>query len=73
MRTRRSTRNQDILFRELFEPQQKPGSTALEIAEHALATLKSNPPINSRTLRQLERDVAREQQRERMRRALGRA
>jgi hypothetical protein len=55
MRTRRSWRNQNILFRELFAPPQPPKpplTRQIEIIELAIARCR-----NQRTRRQLERDL----------------
>lgn len=55
MRTRNSWRNQNILFRELFAPKAEPRETLDEVARAERMLLA---PVNARTRRMLERDLA---------------
>ena len=69
MRTRRSPRNQEILWRALSGEQsaESARSDTVESIERQLAAC-----TNARTRRQLERDLARAKQRAAVRRALDR-
>jgi hypothetical protein len=59
MRTRRSPRNQDILWRALGDPAPTKGdSTSVESLESQLAMAKANF-LGQRTYRQIEREIAR--------------
>lgn len=67
MRTRRSPRNQERLWRELgAPPAPKPATDPIAALERILA----RPGINARTRRQLERDLERARHRAAVRRAL---
>ena len=61
MRTRRSVRNQNRLFKELFAPKaEKDNRTPLEIAESILKETIERGFATKRLLNQLKRDVERE-------------
>ena len=69
MRTRRSPRNQEILFRALFRPteESRPPVDRVAVLERMIAD-----PRHARIRRQLERDLLRERYRRASSAALGR-
>lgn len=58
MNTRRSWRNQNRLFRDLFEPPAAPPASKVELLERALSKAKADPFAGRRTVQGLERELA---------------